>query len=505
MGKKNNIQTAILIGIFFGVTFGFVLSLIIEIIRDCIVNGFLTTLNSENFNYNWKSSVNILIISISIFFFGTLSLIILCKPKNIEKKESKIETPEEKEIRIRENLKALSVSNDWDSFFLAQENRDYFYETVTGTIKSGMKNYFVDILVEKTLTEIEEKKRIGDKPTIKVYESYISHVEKMESPSDDYFWYVFCWTKNELCKNLIQKMRDSETYEDYVFYSLTYMLVDETYITFRLREDIDTALREENFKHNPFTYGFFDYFSYYTLSKDSWNMLYEAKNIIGLPQVDIIDCTHMRTEYELYENYLYNEEFLYNKEGLEIQFKFDDTENQQSVESKAILSFIEWTEEKKHKLEEEQKRKIEEENKRIEVERKRKIEEENRRIEVERKRRDAELKAPENICKTNIRYSTGGIGVNMNIPRPVCISCGGTGFHEYNDYYGDFKRVFCPDCNGTGYQGGYAGDPSSSPKARCISCGGMGFYLYKNDFGEVERRHCVDCRGTGYMISGWGT
>lgn len=90
----------------------------------------------------------------------------------------------------------------------------------------------------------------------------------------------------------------------------------------------------------------------------------------------------------------------------------------------------------------------------------------------------------------------------MNTPRTRCFSCGGSGFREYTDRFGDFKRDFCPDCNGTGFLNGYASTPSL--KARCISCGGTGFRQYTNSWGEIERTYCADCRGTGYMTDGWG-
>lgn len=84
-----------------------------------------------------------------------------------------------------------------------------------------------------------------------------------------------------------------------------------------------------------------------------------------------------------------------------------------------------------------------------------------------------------------------------------CISCSGTGFYYTTDYLtGGRDRKFCPDCNGTGYTGGYSNDPNL--QARCISCGGLGFREHTNAWGEIERTHCVDCRGTGYMIPGWG-
>ena len=480
MGKKNNIDTAILIGIVFGVSFGFLISLFIDIIKDIIVYGFLTTLVSENLHYNFSSQVNLIIIIVSTFCFVLLSVTILCKTDKNEKREKQVETAEQNESRIRENLNVLSMSNDWDSFFLSQENLDYF-------LQPESTNFFVDILVKNTLKEIEEKKRINNKPTITAYESYISQVANMEKPHDS-FNRVFCWSKNILCENLIYKMRVAETYENYVCYNLAYQLVDKTCIIYRLVDDIDFAFPTEVKEHHPFGF-LYSYFSCYTLNKNAWNLLVEAKSITGVPQISITGVPqidnktvphiwseyklHIWNEYELYERYLYT---------LGEQSKVDYNENQQSIGIKVALTFIEWSEEKK-----------------------RKIEEKNRRLEAYRKRKDAELKYQENIHKTNISYSTRGCSAYMNIPKSVCLSCGGTGFHEHTDYYGNFIRDFCPDCNGTGYLGGYAGDPSGTLKARCISCGGMGFYEYTNNWGGVERRRCVDCRGTGYMIPGWGT
>ena len=86
-----------------------------------------------------------------------------------------------------------------------------------------------------------------------------------------------------------------------------------------------------------------------------------------------------------------------------------------------------------------------------------------------------------------------------NYPR-VCVSCGGTGFCNGINSFGEQVRNFCPDCNGKGY----VGDSTVTLKARCISCGGMGFREHTNIYGEVGRTPCIDCRGTGYMITGWG-
>ena len=52
-----------------------------------------------------------------------------------------------------------------------------FFSTLT--YRQTSTNYFVDILLEKTLAEIEIKKN-GDKSIIEVYESYKSHIEKLE-------------------------------------------------------------------------------------------------------------------------------------------------------------------------------------------------------------------------------------------------------------------------------------------------------------------------------------
>ena len=87
-----------------------------------------------------------------------------------------------------------------------------------------------------------------------------------------------------------------------------------------------------------------------------------------------------------------------------------------------------------------------------------------------------------------------------------CASCGGTGFHQFTNMWGEFERKFCVDCNGTGYLNGNGGIPGSGMMtSRCISCGGTGFRQFTNMWGESEQRTCVDCRGTGYMIPGWGT
>lgn len=85
-----------------------------------------------------------------------------------------------------------------------------------------------------------------------------------------------------------------------------------------------------------------------------------------------------------------------------------------------------------------------------------------------------------------------------------CCSCGGTGFVYSTDMFGDQKRSFCVDCNGTGYLNGNGGiSGGERMHARCISCGGTGFYEYTDELGN-HRRFCVDCKGTGYMIPGWG-
>lgn len=100
-----------------------------------------------------------------------------------------------------------------------------------------------------------------------------------------------------------------------------------------------------------------------------------------------------------------------------------------------------------------------------------------------------------------INYFIGG--KNHMLQPSICLSCGGTGFREFTNDWGQLERSYCVDCNGTGY----FRDPYSpiSPKSipRCLSCGGKGFHEFRNDLGYIERKYCVDCKGTG-SLSGWG-
>ena len=341
----------------------------------------------------------------------------------------------------------------------------------------------IKALTENIMEEIEQNKQTGTNITKQTINA-ISKIKYDLNDTNESLTYskILEQANSEIIEKLEEKIEEATTFDDYTFYVNVREIFDPIDLFFQFKDCDPSNI------------------SFYRLTKDTWKALSEAKPIAT------------KSEREQSKQYLYL-----------FQYKMDEIKNPSHKYSffdptiEDLKSIAEWKiEEEKRKREEEQRileeiqrrqeekrRKQEKKRRKQEEKQKRKIEEENRRIEVERKRRDAELKAPENICKTNIRYSTGGIGVNMNIPRPVCISCGGTGFHEYNDYYGDFKRVFCPDCNGTGYQGGYASDLSL--KARCISCGGTGFRQFTNSWGEIERRSCVDCRGTGYMIDGWGT
>lgn len=272
-------------------------------------------------------------------------------------------------------------------------------------------------------------------------------------------------------------MRDAETYEDYVCYKLAYEYV----------------VHQEKYTYSPFGF-LFNYLSYLTLSKDSWNLLFEAKSITGLPQIDTKEIPpHIWSEYELYEKYLYelegpNARYVNALLGVKSQNDVD------KIEKTVIhLSFNEWTEAKKRKSEEEKKHKIEEEEKH-------RLEEESRRIAAEKKRKATELKARENSYVANIGYSIGGGRTYMNMPPRVCVFCGGTGFRYGTNSFGESVRNYCVDCNGTGYINGLG-----TMQSRCIFCGGTGFHEYTDTFGFLQRRSCLDCGGTGYMIPGWGT
>ncbi len=159
----------------------------------------------------------------------------------------------------------------------------------------------------------------------------------------------------------------------------------------------------------------------------------EAKSITGLPQIDNKTVPHIWSEYELYERYLYT---------LGEQSKVDYNENQQSIEIKVALTFIEWTEEKKRKIEEE-KRKIEEEKKRNETLRKIK-----------------------------------------SLPPEKCSYCGGTGIKSYGTL--TYK---CSACDGKGIRNA-DGSIINDGTRPCPDCYGTG---------RIGQNTCYKCKGLGHI------